>query len=377
MPTYAPAWRYGGPIVSVHGLCRALARRGHRVDVYTTNVDGPGDLDVQVGVPVDVDGVSVTYFRCNGPRRLFWSSTLHSALTSNVGSFDVVHAHACFLMPPLWAARHALRAGVPYVFSPRGMLVQELISRRSAWLKRAWIRFFDGRTVREAAAVHVTSEREREDLHRVLPSASRLQVVANGVDELGANSLRISSPIPHILFLGRVNWKKGIDLAIRMLAMIPGTRLRVVGNDEEGLRPQLEQLAEAEGVSDRIDWLGPLYGEQKDRELASAEAFVMPSISENFGNTVLEAMSAGLPVVCSPEVGAAELVVTAGCGLVVPRTPEAYAEAVLRILADTRLRSQMAQAGRQMARKNSWDLKAEEMEGIYESAVGLSDCTSK
>ena len=75
VPTYLPATRYGGPIYSVHGLCKALAVRGHEVHVFTTNVDGPGDSAVPLGRPVDLDGVKVWYFPrggcggCTGRRR--------------------------------------------------------------------------------------------------------------------------------------------------------------------------------------------------------------------------------------------------------------------------------------------------------------------
>src|SRR5262249_2892122 len=62
VPTYLPAVRYGGPIFAVHGLCRALARRGHHVEVFTTNVDGSGASPVPLGEPVDLDGVQIRYF---------------------------------------------------------------------------------------------------------------------------------------------------------------------------------------------------------------------------------------------------------------------------------------------------------------------------
>ncbi len=73
VPTYYPAVRYGGPVRSVHGLSAALARRGHEVHVYTTNLDGPNDLDVPLDTPVDLDGVKVHYFDVPGLRRLHWS----------------------------------------------------------------------------------------------------------------------------------------------------------------------------------------------------------------------------------------------------------------------------------------------------------------
>lgn len=365
-PTYVPAWRYGGPIVSVHGLCKALARRGHSVSVYTTTVDGDADLDVATDRPQDVDGVAVSYFRCDGPRRLYWSSGLRRALQTTVRGFQIVHAHACFLLPPTWAARAAAAAGVPYLFSPRGMLVPELIAARSGWIKRAWIRGFDARSLREAAAVHVTSEREREDLLRVLPGINRFAVVANGVDwpaqvnERGGRSDEL-----RVLCLGRVNWKKGIDLAIRALASVPAARLRIVGNDEEGLRPELEKLAESLGLAERVAWSGPLYGAAKAAAYAEADVLLMPSLSENFGNSALEAMAAGLPVLTTPEVGAAALVQSAGAGLVVERSETALTAALARLAADPKARQRMGQAGRAAAREQSWDAQAARMEAIY------------
>src|SRR5689334_18782444 len=92
IPTYLPAIRYGGPAVSVHGLCKALAARGHDVHVFTTSVDGPHDLAVPVGVPLDRDGVKVTYFRSSRMRRLYWSQTLACALRQEMKQFAVVHA---------------------------------------------------------------------------------------------------------------------------------------------------------------------------------------------------------------------------------------------------------------------------------------------
>src|SRR5207248_6610018 len=78
VPTYLPAQRYGGPIFAVHGLCRALAARGHEVTVFTTNVDGASVSDVPVNEPVMLDGVRVRYF-ASSLRRLYVSPWLRDA----------------------------------------------------------------------------------------------------------------------------------------------------------------------------------------------------------------------------------------------------------------------------------------------------------
>ena len=120
IPTYLPAVRYGGPAVSVDGLCRALSQRGHDVHIFTTNVDGPNDLTLPVGVPIELNGVKVTYFPSRWLRRLYWSSELTRALAREISSFAVVHAHSVFLYPTLAASRLAGLCGFRTLFRPVG-----------------------------------------------------------------------------------------------------------------------------------------------------------------------------------------------------------------------------------------------------------------
>ena len=119
VPTYLPAVRYGGPIRSVHALCRGLAGEGHDVHVFTTSVDGPSDSNVPLLEPVDLDGVKVTYFPSRNLRRLYWSPAMARALATTVSGFDLVHLHAIYLWP-IWAgARAARRHQVPAALPPR------------------------------------------------------------------------------------------------------------------------------------------------------------------------------------------------------------------------------------------------------------------
>ena len=139
VPTYLPAVRYGGPIQSVHGLCAALAKRGHDVHVFTTNVDGSGDSAVPLGRPVDIDGVNVWYFASRRLRRVYWAPSMARALERDIGTFDLLHVHSVFLWPTWAASRAARAAGIPYVLSPRGMLVKDLIRAKSRFAKTAWM----------------------------------------------------------------------------------------------------------------------------------------------------------------------------------------------------------------------------------------------
>src|SRR6516165_8025005 len=164
VPTYYPAVRYGGTIFSVHGLCRALAARGHEVHVFTTNVDGSGITATPIATPVDLDGVQIRYFPCPLLRRLYWSPALGQALRDDIGTFRLVHLHSVFLWPTWAAARAARTAGVPYVLAPRGMLVKDLIARRNRLAKSAWIHLIERTNIEEAAALHLTSQLESTEL---------------------------------------------------------------------------------------------------------------------------------------------------------------------------------------------------------------------
>src|SRR5262249_55668383 len=133
IPSYLPAVRYGGPVFATHGLCKALAARGHEVRVFTTNINGPGNSAVPIKLPVNLEGVQVRYFPCPLLRRLYWAPALGRALEREIGKFDAVHVHSVFLWPTWAAARAAWKAGAPSGLSPSGMLPRDLTSRRS-WL---------------------------------------------------------------------------------------------------------------------------------------------------------------------------------------------------------------------------------------------------
>jgi glycosyltransferase involved in cell wall biosynthesis len=375
--SYWPAVRYGGTIASVHGLCKALAVRGHDVHVFTTSVDGSADSDVPHGVPVDVDGVKVWYFRSPHLRRVYRSPALGTALNDHVREFDVVHTHAVFLWPMWAAARAATRAGVPYVLSPRGMLEKGLIARKSRLLKALWIALVEKRNLQRAAAIHVTSGREATELAAFGFDLPSVVEVPNGVDWEGEGGpvVPLSPAIreivggpPYVLFLGRVSWKKGLDRLIRAVPHMPAAlRVVIAGNDEEGLQPGLERQAEELKVSGRFVFTGGVAGVDKQALLGHARVLVLPSYSENFGNVVVEAMAAGCPVIVTPEVGLASVVEAASVGWVVDGDDaQAFGARISELAGDEALRREMAGRGRLVAQRDySWDQVAQRMESIY------------
>lgn len=378
VPSYFPAVRYGGPILSVHGLCKALAARGCEVEVFTTNVDGPRESNVPLGVPVDMDGVKVWYFPVPALRRLYWSPALGAALRRHVERFDVVHTHSVFLWPTWAASRAARDRRVPYVMAPRGMLVRELIRRKSTLAKKLWINLVERKNLALASLIHFTSQVEADDANALGLQFRKSCIIPNGLElsepvrgpTIDTPDAATAGHEPYLLFLGRISWKKGLDRLIRAMPAVPDCRLVVAGNDEEGLQPRLQAIAAQAGVDGRVIFAGPVYGEDKAALLRRARMLVLPSYSENFGNVVLEAMAAGCPVVVTPEVGAADIVRDSGAGAVMAGDPAVLGEGIRRMMADPEGLVRMGKKGREIVqRRYSWGIISRKMEKAYRDAI--------
>src|SRR5262249_15647879 len=134
---------------------------------------------------------------------------------------------------------------------------------------------------------------------------------------------------PLILFLGRLARVKGLERLLRGFAYSKRGVLAIVGNDYDGLAPQLVALARELNISAPVHIIARIVtGHDKELAFASARAFVLPSHSESFGNAVIEAMQRGIPVIVTPEVGAAEAVRESGGGIVAEGDEAGLARAI-------------------------------------------------
>jgi glycosyltransferase involved in cell wall biosynthesis len=380
VPTYLPAVRYGGPIYSVHALCQNLAAVGHRVHVFTTSVDGAKDSDVPHGRPVLLDGVQIHYCRSGWLRRLYYSAGLAGQLRLCIGKFDVLHLHSVFLFPTLVGARASARARVPYVLSPRGMLIRDLIDRRNAGIKRAWIHLVERTNLARAARIHLTSKEEQLALVDLGLALAPTAIIPNGVDiprlfspDVVSSDVRaLVAQGFDVLSFGRISWKKGLDRLIRATTALPTARVLIAGNDEDYLTPSLRNAAKELGVADRV-WFLPRQIGPADREalFSAARVFALPSLSENFGNVVAEAMIRGLPVVVTERVGAAEIVEASGGGVVVGNGLKEFAFALASLLDSDGRGAAMGAAGASYVRERlTWTGIARRFEDLYAEIVG-------
>ena len=173
-----------------------------------------------------------------------------------------------------------------------------------------------------------------------------------------------------ILFLGRINFKKGLDLLVQALAQVVRHRrdvhLVVAGPDNDGWGGRVRDWLQAAGLTDYATFTGMLLGEEKLAALRDAQMFVLPSYSENFGLAVVEAMACGLPVVISDQVNIWREVAAAGAGLVGPCEATRLAENLEALLADPERGAEMGRRGKALvAGRFQWDGVALALQDLY------------
>lgn len=364
-------------------MARAVASRGHEVAIYTTDRACEPDERVPSGQSVRRDGVELRMFPEQQPRVVATSWPLYRALTERIGQVDIVHLHSLYLFHVWAAARIARRAGVPYLLRPHGTL-DPFLWQRHRLRKRIMEIAFQDRVIRGAAALHFTAQEELE-LARPYTHGVAGVVVPNGVnlaefDVLPApGGLRRAYPEIGerrvVLFLSRLNFKKGLDL------LIPGfARARsrhrdlhlVIAGPDDGMRAQAEQWIAQNNVADAVTLTGMLTGMRKLEALVDAMCFVLPSYSENFGIAIVEAMACGVPVAISDKVNIWREIVDGGAGLVGPTTVDGVADQIVRLAADPDAARRMGEAGRTLARERfAWDRIAARLEGVYRDLAQL------
>ncbi len=363
VPSYYPAHRYGGPIQSVHNLNKGLVLCGVDVTVYTTSANGPDDLDVPIGIPVDIDGVKVYYFKPGFFRFWFYSDDLRKSLAKNIGSFDLIHITSVFLFASTLGAYYAKKYKKPFIISPRGSLMGEPIKRKSSILKRLYIYLVERHSLK-GSILHFTAEVEREEYKKLNLPMKDSFIIPNGLDfsqfdvviesNLFRNKFNIPSEKSVILFLGRISWKKGFDTLIPAFKKISVKNaealLVVAGVDDEGYMNKIKEEITRLNLEDRVIFTGEILGNMKVAAFRESNVFVLPSYSENFGMAVVEAMSCELPVVITDGVGISGDIKNANAGIVIHKDEDVLADAVLSLLGDVENAKEIGKMGGQFVR---------------------------
>jgi glycosyltransferase involved in cell wall biosynthesis len=388
--SYFPFQERGGTVFKVRAIARGLARRGHSVTVLTAdlgirNRNSGGRFEPsEWGWRTNDDGVETVYLS---------SAARYRALTINpgamrfcaasLGSCDLVHIYGLYDLLGPAAAYVCRRNATPYLLEPMGMY-RPIV--RNIALKKLYQQLIGGRLAARARSVIATSEQERDELAAAGLDPRRIVVRRNGVEIPEhlppRGEFRRARNLPQdallVLFLGRIVSKKRPDLLIQAFrdwlekSAFRQNSFLIIAGPKEGDRytRHLQGLASSLGVSDRVLFAGPLYGDEKWRAYRDADVFVLPSENENFGNTAAEAASCGTPVIVTDRCGIAPFVERAG--LIVRPDRTDIANALERILDDPAFNERCRGGCTEVAGPLSWDAPLDELEQLYQQCCAVS-----
>ncbi|OKH22633.1 glycosyltransferase [Chroogloeocystis siderophila] len=370
---------YGGPSKSVVELAQALGHHSIEVDLITTNANGSEKLNVPLQTWISETSYRFQYFPYWDLKGYKFSLALTNWLFKNASNYDLVHANAVFSyanLPAYWACQ---QQKIPYLVTPRGMLEPWALSYK-AWKKRLYYNLFEKPALQQASAIQTLAKKEAEGV-KILDLKAPIFVVPNGVHKQDFETLpepeNFYSKFPEtrnktlILFLGRIDPKKGLDLLSTAFAKIhtlfPHTHLIVAGQDNIGYLPVVKDYFAQAGCIDAVTFTGMLTGSLKHSALAAANIYVAPSYSEGFSMSVLEGMASGLPCVITTGCNFSEAA-SAQAAYVVNVNAEELADALTKCLQNPQQAKQMGNRARQLVFENyTWERVASQLIEIYMS----------
>lgn len=317
VPSYKPAYVYGGPIVVIARLAEQLVQMGHGVEVYTTTANGATELEIAANTTVIMDGVKVTYFKRITGDHTHVSPALWKAVWTNARQFDKVHIHSWWNFLVMGASFICKWKNLKPLLSPHGMFCDYVLTARNN-RKKKLLHTVMGKRLLRHTYLHVSSELEWKECRQINHGWEGGQVF-NLVDLPAGDFVRQENGVFTISFLSRVDPKKGLDLLIRALSRVTFPyRLQIAGSGDAAYVATLKELIASLDMDNSVEWVGWKGSGDKFHFLAATDLFALTSRNENFAIVVIESLYAGTPVLISDQVGLATYVQQHNLGWITP-----------------------------------------------------------
>ena len=380
----------GGLNVYVREVCTAFSERGIATDIFTRE-QSPDDPNVEMLAPLSrviylPAGSDLDKYSLYREVPTFAARVFDFAAGENI-NYDLMYSHywlsgevACLLRPQL-------AAGWAHTAHTLGLVKNRSLATGARPEPQLRIHV-EGELAQQADLLIGSTPDEAHDLIDAYGAdPEHVFVVPPGVDlttfqpmdradarrEIGYGSGRM------LLFVGRLERLKGVEIAIRALALLrdrhhDDVRLLILGEDsregDESEKERLKGIASSAEVRDRVDFVGSVAHHELPFFYAAADVCVMPSYSESFGLVALEAQACGCPVVASGVSGLRSVVRDGVSGyLIDAHDPAAYAERIGRILEDREVAQQMGRRGSLLAQRFSWTRTADRLEELFDEVV--------
>lgn len=367
---------YGGIAKVVVELVQSLSHVGIQVDVVTTDANDHDTLPVACNTWHQQQGYRIQYFSCWNSSDLILSLPLVRWLSQHLKAYDIVHTHTLF--SPIISLTQWLCDfySIPYIITPHGMLEPWALNNKT-FKKKLYFHIFEKHALAHAKAIHTISTAEKIQVAKL--KSAQAFLVPNGLSPEAYQALPVSDlffqKYPHIkknriiLFLGRIDPKKGLDMLASAFAKVhrdyPDTHLVVAGPDSINYLPTVKEYFFCGGCISSVTFTGMLSGDLKLSALSAASIYVSPSYSEGFSMSVLEGMAAGLPCVLTkgcnfPEAG------IANAATIVEMDATSIAQGLTQHLANPEQAVLMGIRAREFIFQNyTWESSARKLKDLY------------
>lgn len=381
VPSFAPCFSAGGVVNSSYKIAKKQAEKGHDVVVYTTD-SCKNRLQFDNNYNVNVDGINVFYFKniSNNVKNKLTIDTprgLRGYLKNNIANFDIVHIHEHRHSLAILTHKYAKKNNVPYILHAHGSVLPFFQKEK---LKEIFDKLWGFDILYDACKVIAETEVEKTQYIEMGVKKELIEIVPTGVEledfktlpQKGNFRLKngISPDEKLILFLGRINKIKGLDLLIKAFSKIKNdnVKLAIVGGDY-GFKQELDQLISEFDLKNKVIFPGVLIDDAKKEALVDCDLFVIPSRYESFGVSTLEAMACEKPIVMTKNNHIHNWI-EGNAGLTCEFNEEDLSKCIEKLLNDEILSEQYGKTGKELIyEKYNWDKIEKEMEQVYNSCI--------
>ena len=288
-PTYLPSYDTGGPVFQIKKLTENLKKRKiiYKV-ICSTN-------SLALISRKDANTIYIkTYFG-----RLYLSFALLIYLIKNIKKYNVVYIVSCYNFFSLFSSYICRLKKINYFISPRGSLMNKSIMIKNTFIKKLWIFFFDRKFILSAKKIIFSSQYEKIETIKVLKIKNYI-VIKNFIlnDKIKKNKKE-----NYLLYLGRIDKKKNIDIIIHAIKKTNNFFLKIMGNGKESYLRYLKRIVSENNLENRVSFIKADYTKNKNQLFGKASISFLISKVENFGNTILESIINYTPVIISPYTG--------------------------------------------------------------------------
>lgn len=383
---FYPATAWGGPIKIVYENSIELIKRGHQVTVYCTNLFDKKNYIQRGTYQKEIDGIRVVYFHTlrfptwPGTLGPIWLPDLKKWLKKEINTFDIIHINGYRnLMIPV-ITQVASKKKVPFIIQPHGALP---IIVNSQVVKKTYDLLLGGQELKKIGGLIALQESEKQQALQRGISKDRIEIIPNGLNlthqPMGRRKgefrrkYHIPAGSPVILFLGRINKKKGTDMLIEAFA-----RLRdldaylVIAGPDDGQLAEVKTIIAKHNLHDRVRLPGLLKGDDIASAYQDSDLFVLPCRTDTFPTTIMEACYYGLPMVVTDRCEMADIIKDQ-VAEIVPFDSEAFSDGIRHLLVDQHLyKTYKANCPKLMEEQFSIKSTVDRLEKLYKRVIGES-----